>query len=80
MIGKYKGQQTGIPGGGMVGKVIGSNKGSTIGGNLGRAADSLVGGLKTSSSTTKPIRPRTTTGGTSTRPGDGKPYAGGPLW
>ena len=51
--------------------MIGSNKGSTVGGTVGRAADNVVNSLR---------QPKPTSGGTSTRPGDGKPYADGPLW
>lgn len=70
-IGQNKGSSTGIPGAGTIGRVIGSNKGSTIGGRLGKTADTVVNSLR---------QPKPTSGGTSTRPGDGKPYADGPLW
>jgi hypothetical protein len=69
IIGQNRGASTGIPGAGTIGKVIGSNKGSAIGGTVGKAADTVVSSLRQSSS-----------GGTSTRSGDGKPYADGPLW
>ncbi len=68
-IGQNRGTSTGIPGAGTIGRVIGSNKGSNIGGTVGRAADKVVGSFSQSSS-----------GGYSTREGDGKPYKDGPLW
>jgi hypothetical protein len=70
-IGQNRGTSTGIPGAGTIGKVIGSDKGSDIGGRIGKTADTVVSNLRQ----TKSI-----SGGTSTRPGDGKPYADGPLW
>jgi len=73
VIGQNRGTSTGIPGAGTIGRVIGSNKGSTIGGGLGKIADRVVSGVPKS-------KPKPTSGGTSTRPGDGKPYKEGPLW